>query len=493
MTKKNITLFLSIILSVFISHSQEIYELDLQRSIDLAKQKSHTMLMLNQNLKMAEYELKAATNRFKTNINLNLSAPNYVESVEALDLGEGISYYSNKQLMYSSDLQINQPLPTDGQIYLRSGIISTDDFNADTNSLRFNTRLGFRQPIEALYSYNEIRSEFKRANLNYERWKKNYLRAELDLVYNVSQAFYSVIAAKESKSIAEMNVERQTSAYETASNKFSAGLIRETEALQMEIDLGAALNSYDIAVVDYESQMNNLKEQLGLQITDSISIISDFDYNELYVDVEQAVALGLENRLEIREREIAIELADITIKQRKSERFVKGDISAYYDFTGVGYDNLGTPAFGNAFNDMQGRPANRGIALNLYIPILDWGVNKSLQRAAEASQQSDRHALDLDKIRIEREIRNTVNQLHSSLKRLQLLLKNVELAERNFEISRSRFTNGDIDAQTLALDRVRLNDSYISRLNAYISYKLLIADLARKTFYDFENSVSLIQ
>ena len=99
----------------------------------------------------------------------------------------------------------------------------------------------------------------------------------------------------------------------------------------------------------------------------------------------------------------------------------------------------------------------------------------------------------LEKIKIEREIRNTVNNLHSSLKRLQLLIKNVELAERNFEISRQRFSNGDIDAQTLALDRVRLNDAYNSRLEAYISYKLHISDLTRKTFYDFEKGVILAE
>ena len=65
------------------------------------------------------------------------------------------------------------------------------------------------------------------------------------------------------------------------------------------------------------------------------------------------------------------------------------------------------------------------------------------------------------------------------------------LAEKNFDISNARFTNGDIDAQTLALDRIRLNNAYLSRLGAYISYRLFIADLTRKTFYDFETGTAL--
>jgi outer membrane protein len=86
-----------------------------------------------------------------------------------------------------------------------------------------------------------------------------------------------------------------------------------------------------------------------------------------------------------------------------------------------------------------------------------------------------------------------VKQLNSSLRRLQLLEKNVQLAEKSFNISRDRFSNGDIDSQALALDRTRLNAAYQSHLDAYISYKLLLADIMRKTFYDFENGQPIVQ
>ena len=86
-----------------------------------------------------------------------------------------------------------------------------------------------------------------------------------------------------------------------------------------------------------------------------------------------------------------------------------------------------------------------------------------------------------------------MKQLNSSLRRLQLLEKNVQLAEKSFDISRQRFSNGDIDSQSLALDRTRLNAAYQSHLNSYISYKLLLADIMRKTFYDFENRQPIIQ
>jgi outer membrane protein TolC len=473
------------------SPGQEVYLLDLQESIEIAKQHSHRMLILQQNLKIAEYNLKAATNSFKTNVDLRFIAPKYSENIVAQEDTSGILYYPQQQLLYSGDILIRQPLPTDGEITLSTGLLNIDDYYVENKSIKFNSEIRFSQPIEAFYAYNRLRSEFKKARLNYELSYKTLKRAELDLVYTISQSFYGLLSAKERKKIANQNLLRQQDAATTAQNKYAAGLIRETEALQMEIDLGEAQNNYDIATVDYESQGNLFKQQIGLSLQDSVEIEGRLDYEDVSVNIELAVQLGLENRLEIREHEIGIELTDIDIKRQKSYGLVRGEINAYYNFTGVGYNEIGTPmgdVFNDAWTDLNNRPANRGVELSVSIPIIDWGVNRSLVKAAQAGQESQRYSLDLEKVSIEREIRNTVNRLHSSLRRLQLLEKNVVLAEKNFEISNYRFTNGDIDAQTLALDRARLNNAYLSHLDAYISYKLLLADLARKTFYDFQNN-----
>jgi len=78
--------------------------------------------------------------------------------------------------------------------------------------------------------------------------------------------------------------------------------------------------------------------------------------------------------------------------------------------------------------------------------------------------------------------------LNSSLKRLQLLEKNIVVAEKSFEITRQRFSDGDVDSQGLALERKRLNNAYTSHLSAYTSYQLILSDLMRKTFYDFQKN-----
>ncbi|HPR31449.1 MAG TPA: TolC family protein [Prolixibacteraceae bacterium] len=469
----------------------ETYLLNLEESIAIAKMKSLDMQSLKQDLKIAEYNLRSATSRFKTHIDLNLTTPNYTETIRQFEDSTGITFYSVRQSIIGSNLTINQPLPTDGRIYITSGLNSTDDYNEQNRWMRVNTRLGFSQPIDALYGYNNIRSAFKTAQLAYEESQKRLKREELNLVYSVSFSFFRLLSVQKREEIARMNLDRQKEAFDIAKNKYAAGLIREVDALQMEVDLAEAQNNYDLSLVDQQSARNNFKQLIGIALNDSVIISSEMDYKIVEVDVDEAVERALANRLELRESDIQIELNKLNIKRQKAEGMITGDLNAYYEKIGVHNSPINNEigaSINQSLADFQERPGNFGIGLSINIPIIDWGENKALVKAAEARLQKnifEKEAVIRD---IETEVKNLVAALNSSLKRLQLLERNVLVAEKSFEITRARYSDGDIDSQLLALERVRLNNAYTSHLDAYIAYELNLSDLMRKTFYDYKNN-----
>jgi len=475
--------------------AQKTYFFDIDKSIELAKKQSYTMRLLQQDLENARYELKAAKSNYMTHVNLNFTAPDYSETIRQWEDSSGINFYPVKQLYYSGDLTINQPLPTDGNLFIRSGLYNTDDYDEDMKYLRFNTKIGFEQPLEAFYAYNRIKSEFERAELNYEKTRKRLRRVELNIIYEVSQSFYNLLSAKKRKEIAEEALDRQLTSFQIAKNKYAAGLIREVEAMQMEVDLGQARNDYDLAKVNDKTSANFFKQYLGLSLGDSIVVDSDLDYQVVEVDLDFAVQHGLANRTEIDDHKINMELSEINLKRIKSRGMISGGISAYYDMIGVDDNPLPIPlrqAFENTWELLSSRPGNYGVALRISIPLIDWGENKARVSAAKAMLKKEEIRLEEEMINIEREIINTVNRLKSALRRLQLLEKDLKIAKRSFDISQSRFANGDINSETLALDRERLNRVYLSHLEAFVSYKLLAADLMRKTFYNFEANQSTL-
>ena len=468
--------------------SQNIYNLTLEESISIAKQKSYSMLRLSEDLKIAEFNLKSATSRLKTHIDMTIGAPQYNETIESWKDTTGITYYYPvKEMGYSGSLTINQPLPTDGNIFISNMLSSSDNIKSNFRSSRLRSRIGFNQPLNSFYAYNSIKSTLKRAELDYERSNKQYRREELNLVYLVSSAYYNLLSLQKSTEIASLDLERQMEAYEISKNKYAAGLIREVDALQMEVDLAEAQNNHDIAVLNEVSAKNSFIELLGLDLNDSISLNNLMDYQIVIIDPVQAVEMALKNRLEVREQEIQIELQKLNIRQQKANGMIRGSVDAYFERAGIDQQaNIGfLQSIKNSYNNLIDRNSSFGIGLTITIPILDWGENRALVRASESRLKQFTYRKEEVEREIETEVKNLIASTNSNLKRLQVLEKNVSVAEKSFEITRQRFSDGDIDSQSLALERNRLNNAYTSHLRAYINYQLSLADLTRKTFYDF--------
>jgi len=86
-------------------------------------------------------------------------------------------------------------------------------------------------------------------------------------------------------------------------------------------------------------------------------------------------------------------------------------------------------------------------------------------------------------------IRDAVRQVQSAENSLEILQKRQEIAQRTYDISLERFNNGDITSQELANNSNRLSSAKMAYLGAYITYKLAVEDLKRKTLWDFEKNL----
>ena len=97
------------------------------------------------------------------------------------------------------------------------------------------------------------------------------------------------------------------------------------------------------------------------------------------------------------------------------------------------------------------------------------------------------------KTTITREVRDIVRSVEETKNRLEINEKNQQVAQRSYEISRLRFENGDITSQELGVEQERLAATQIDNLNAFITYQLAVADLKRKTLWDFNNNRSYLK
>ena len=485
-------LFITLLIMICLPAVQgQIYHLSLDESIEIAKKQSFDIQNLLQSKIIAENELQAATARLRTSVFLNLTLPQYTETITERIDSLGVYFFPQKNLRGAGDLVIQQPLPTDGTISITSGLSSVNDYRFNRRASTLSTRISLRQQLNSLWGYNDIRAQLNTARLNYERASKAYKREELNLIYKVSDAYYNLLSMQKGAEITKMDLDRLTEAYKVSTDKYAAGLIREVENLQNEVDLAAAQNSYDISTTNLKSSNNNFKQLIGIELDATVTLKGEIDnYSIVNVNPNKAVEMALLNRLEIREREIQIELQKIQISRQKLQGQPQISLVAQWDRTGISNINMSdsySNSLSTSWDNLIDRPSNYQVGLTFSIPIFDWGRNKRLVRAAEARQKQNYLSKDNEERSIEIEVRNLVAELQTSLNRLQSLEKNVSVAEKSYGITFSRYNDGDIDSQALALERTRLNTAQQNHLGAYIRYQLLLCDLIRRTFYDFQN------
>lgn len=486
------------------SPAQEKALLTIDDAIAIALEKSYSIKSLKLSLVAAEENLVAAKGRFRTNADFSLDTPSWIEMVSEIQRPNALPVFNTTgTLKYQAALAINQPLPTDGKLSLQSQLYKRDvsvyradlGYNEKRNDFWTSVSLQFHQP---LFTINRLKLGLKNAELSFERTSKRFKRTELDIVYAVTQSFFRLYRVTRELEIAQENVKQQQDLYELAEKKFKAGLIPEVEALQMEVDLAQAKDGLLSAGAALQRSRDSFKQLIGLKLEDNVGVKTDFAFEHFDVDFTKAVDEAIRNRSEIREGEIDIALAEINVKEADARSEIRGDVRAFYDLTGVSdptmeYGSGVQQLFESSLDDMERRPRNRGVIFTLSVPLWDWGVNAAEVAAAEAALRDTELALDEQKKTVVREVHEVIGRLKESESRLEVLKKNQDVAQRTFDISMKRFDNGDITTQELALDRNRLTQAKLSYLDAYISYKLAVADLKRKTMWDFEAGHSLVE
>jgi outer membrane protein TolC len=483
---------------------QPLQLLKLGDAISIALEKSYEMKVVRLDRLSAEKNLAYRKGNFKMRMDASFNVPNTSQGVQEISReGQLPVYESRGSTNYLANLSITQPLPTDGWLRLEGETYynrqSYWDYGAQQmlkrNDVLTSTSLRLNQP---LFTLNELKTELKRADLNYESAVQRYKREELDIVYNVTQSFFDLYNATRELEIAVEDEKKQQEVAQLAKQKYEAGLIAEVEALQAEVYYTTSRNERVAAEAAINRFADAFKQLIGLTFKENVGVMTTFDYNNVEVDTDLALEMALDNRSEIRLNEVAVELSNLTVKQRDAMRAFNGSLSAFYDITGVANSDVWNtseprPLWEQSLKDMDDRPDNRGVVFTLNVPIWDSGANKAFVQSAEADKRAAELALVEIKKTIERQVRSAISSLDEAQNQLEVLDKQEDISKRAYDISLERFNNGDISSQELENDRKSYIEAQRAYLRAYIGYQLALADLKRTTMYDFENGHSLVE
>lgn len=442
--------------------------LTLEECIDIALEHSLEIQRYKELLNRDQEWVKAARANLKSNANIRFEVPSFDQTVEGIKDIQGYTHYAyTTNTKWRSLLNINQPLPTNGNVSINYNFfyhIQKSQLNNYSNYLY----LKFEQPI---FTPNTLSMGIRRAEIDYEKTELEYTNRRLNLIYNITQEYFNVYSHTIQVELHQRSVDRLRTAYKEAQNLFSQKKLEETDILQLEIEVSKGRDEVLTNRSQLDRNINSFKQLIGILPEEDIAIDTTIKYNNIKLDENKIVEEGLKRSTSLRFFDIDKEEFELRKVDAERESEFKGSIVATY-----GLDKK-NPEFDRSFG---GFDRTQSLMMEFYLPIWDWGKNRAQIAAAESEIRSSEIRIEDNRNAIVRGLRDRVNELNNIIRRLDILTQSRILAIRNFSLILNEFMHNKIKSQELILAQNQLVETDASFLTAYVEYRTALADLVRR-------------
>lgn len=463
------------------SFAQEILTLD--KALSIAFEHSPSLIQSKLSLEQRELNLKAQDASLKSQFSLDINPFNYTRNNQYDSYNS--NWYANEIMSSSASLGIRQPIKwTDGTISLVNDLSWQDASNKTSGgkntSFNHNLSLRLEQP---LFTYNRTKMQLKELEYALENAKLSYAMQELNIEKNVTTQFYSVYQKQKDLNTARDEYHNQKQNYDIIKNKVEAGLVAREELYQAEVNLATSESSVYSAEIDYENSKDNFKLLLGISLDEDIMVLPNTDIVTVNVNSDDATKYALEQRMELRQKQITLEQDVFNIIRAKAENEFKGNLSA----------RIAMDALSGKVKNLYDNPTdNEQIGISLTIPIFDWGAKKAKVKSSQLAMESNQIDMDEEKKNITIGVRQICRNLPILIRQIEIKKKSIENAEHSYEINLEKYRNGTLTGMELQQYQTQLTNAKQAYTNAVISYKLEVLNLKIQTLWDFGSNKSYL-
>ena len=293
--------------------------------------------------------------------------------------------------------------------------------------------------------------------------------SRIDMIEQVTNAYYMVLLAKESRDLYQRVYDNAVSNNRNIVKRYEVGSVSEYDYISSNVSVQNAVPNLIEAENSVVLSLWQLKALLGIDLEKDIDVVGSLmDYESVMAygyDIQQ---LDLSNNSTLKQLELQQEQLDLAVRISKFANLPTLAINAAYLYTALGND-------GKFFNKSAWNPYSyAGLSLN--IPIFA-GLSR---RASIRQSQINQSNLELQRENIERQLRVGVvqylNNMQTSVKKFHSSSATVGQAQRGYDIAVKRYEVGsgtlvDIDNSQLSLTQAELsrNQSIYNFLTAKVA------------------------
>lgn len=453
-------------------------ELSLDRALNIAFQNSPAMRQASLQLEFNERNLMAEQAGLKSRFSLSVTP--YLTSSNRVFSDLTSSYNTQAQTKTETSFTIRQPIKwTDATLMVTNKFNwqeASSSFAGGEKMADFSNSLTFslNQP---LFTYNRKKMQIKELELALENAQLAYAIQRLQIERQVTQQFLNLYYSRMSIQISQEEYKNAMESLDIIQSKVDAGITAPEELYQADITKDNSLASLENNRMQHENSLDTFKTLLGLELEDLIDVSADIQKKIVEVDLNMAIAYGLENRMELRQKDIEIQNAMHDLIRAAAQNEFKASLNLSFGLTGT------NQKFGGIYDSPN---TDRLIALTLDIPLFDWGQKKHHLAATKAQIETVKLSAEEEIKSIKTEIREAYRNLLNQKRQIEIAEKSIKNAELTYAINLERYRNGDLSSKDLQFYQLQLSTQKLSLVQALISNKLALLELKIRTLWDFE-------
>lgn len=356
------------------------------------------------------------------------------------------------------------------------------DFGGQTQTIKvgsdnsFNGGLAMGMPIVNAQLWESL----KVSALDVELAVEQARASRMDMVEQVTQAYYGVLLAKESFNLFTRVYDNAVSNNEIVRKKYDVGSVSEYDLITSNVSVQNAQPNMIEAEYTVVLALWQLKALLGIDLQREIDVTGSLmDYISVMDKSYNISQLNLENNTTLKQLDMQEDMLNHALKIAKYANLPSLALSATYLYTALGND-------GKFFQKGAWNPYSYA-GLQLNIPIFAGTKRRAATREASLNLNN----LQLQRENVERQLRvgivQYLNNMQSSVKKYHASAATVDQAQRGYDIAVKRYDVGrgtlvDIDNSQVALVQAELsrNQSVYNFLIAKVSLDKVLGD------FDFE-------
>ncbi len=457
--------------------------LTLAEVVELAKGQSIASKQAETEKENSFWQWKTFKSNYKPQLALTGILPSFNRSFTPVTQPNGsVEFQSVSNNNLSARVSLSQQISgTGGTLFVSSELQRFDDLERDFTSYNGNpVFFGFDQP---LFSFNALKWDKKIEPLRYKESQQTYIE-ELEFISVRAVDFYfELLLAQVNVQIAKSNLANNDTIYKIGQERYKVGEIAKNELIQLQMGVLNAKKSLISSNQNLATAQFQLKSFLGIldqtTIGKGANLAIPEQISTLVIDTELALQEAQSNRQ-----------TAISFERRMQE--AERDLAKAKGDNGVDISLIATVGLSNSAGNVSGvydQPQDQqSVFMQVSVPLMDWGRQKSRAKQAEANKKLVEYANQQDKLTFEQTIRTQIGLYDTYQSQLEITKLADELAQERYQISQERYLLGNISITNLTISLQEKDQAKRDYIQALRNYWFTYYNLRRLTLYDFEKN-----